>query len=69
VNHLVLSGALSFVLSGAARTCYQAHGFDLNTGPQKRFLLRNRTNKESYGFSANKHNTLAMWITREGAQP
>lgn len=63
MNQLVLSDAKPLVLSGAVATCYQAHRIGLSRCRHSVFEPPNCTNKESYGFLANKHNYLAVCIT------
>ena len=53
VNSLVLSGAITIVLSGARDSCYQAHASPEISFLAKRCTRRNGSNKDFYEILSN----------------
>jgi hypothetical protein len=64
VNHLVLSGTSTHVLSGTRSSCYRGPKSGLRFWRSTSFRVRNFTNLESFGFFLTDH----PFFTAEGSR-
>jgi hypothetical protein len=69
VNHLVLSGTATHVLSGTGSSCYRGPKLVLRCWCSTAFRARNFTNLESFGFFLTDHPFCAVEDKRQTIAP